>query len=207
MKDTRTPQRIAGAILAGGKAQRMGGIAKGMLSAGGSLSLIERLVVHLMHAGVGEIIIVANDDRPYTRIGCAIVPDGRINAGPLAGIEAALGYFADRYEAVLCVPCDMPSLSWKEMAVLSAAFADTGGPIVFAQTEDGARHPLCAVVRVSLLDEISAALDRGEFAVSDAWSQLGGFALRFDNPGAFVNLNSPGDVDAWLAGRPNGKAR
>jgi molybdopterin-guanine dinucleotide biosynthesis protein A len=171
------------------------------------LSLIERLVVHLMRAGVGEIIIVANDDRPYTRIGCAIVPDGRIEAGPLAGIEAALGHFVGRYEAVLCLPCDMPSLTWKEMSALITAFVDTRGPVVFAETEDGARHPLCAVVRVDLLAEISAALDRAEFAVSDVWSQLGGFGLHFDSPNAFVNLNSPGDVDAWLAGRPNGKAR
>jgi molybdopterin-guanine dinucleotide biosynthesis protein A len=207
MKETRTTPRIAGAILAGGKAQRMGGIAKGMLPAGGSLSLIERLAVHLLRAGVEEIILVANDDRPYTRIGCAIVPDGRIDAGPLAGIEAALGYFADRYDAVLCLPCDMPSLSWKEMSALLAAFADTGGPIIFAETEDGARHPLCAVVRIDLLDGIAAALDRGELAVRDLWSQLGGFAVHFDNPNAFVNLNSPGDLDAWLAGRPNGAAR
>ncbi|MCL5281913.1 MAG: molybdenum cofactor guanylyltransferase [Planctomycetes bacterium] len=233
MKDTRTTQRIAGAILAGGKAQRMGGIPKGMLgvptaegdphrdesrggtqfgvggpfSAGGSLSLIERLVMHLMRAGVQEIIIVANEGHPYTRIGCAIVPDGRIEAGPLAGIEAALGYFAGRYDAVLCLPCDMPSLSWKEVSALMAALADTGGPVVFAETEDGARHPLCAVVRVDLRDGISAALDHAQFAVGDVWSQLGGFALRFDNPNAFVNLNSPGDVDAWLAGRPDGKAR
>jgi molybdopterin-guanine dinucleotide biosynthesis protein A len=207
MKETRTTPRIAGAILAGGKAQRMGGIAKGMLSAGGSLSLIERLVVHVMRSGVEEIIIVANDECPYTCIGCAIVPDGRIEAGPLAGIEAALGYFAGRYDAVLCLPCDMPSLTWKEMSALIAAFADTGGPVTFAQTEDGARHALCAVVRIDLLDGISAALDRAEFAVSDVWSQLGGFALCFDNPMAFVNLNSPGDMDAWLAGRPNGRAR
>jgi len=207
MKDTRTTLRIAGAILAGGKAQRMGGIAKGMLPLGGSLSLIERLVVHLMRAGVEEIIIVANDDRPYTRIGCAIVPDGRMDAGPLAGIEAALGYFAGRYEAVLCLPCDMPSLSWREMSALLATFVDTGGPVIFAETEDGARHPLCAVVRVDLLDGISAALDQGERAVSDVWPQLGGFAVHFDDPNAFINLNSPGDLDAWLAGRPNGRSR
>jgi molybdopterin-guanine dinucleotide biosynthesis protein A len=207
MKDMRMTQRIAGAILAGGKAQRMGGIAKGMLPAGESLSLIERLVVHLMRAGVDEMIIVANDDRPYTRIGCAIVPDGRIDAGPLAGIEAALGYFADRYEAVLCLPCDMPSLSWEEISALIAAYVDTGGPVVFAQTEDSARHPLCAVVRADLRDEIAAPLDRGERAVGALWQQLGGFPVHFDDPNTFVNLNSPGDLDAWLAGRSNGKVR
>ena len=207
MTNSTIPYRIAGAILAGGKARRLGGIAKGMLPAGGHLSLIERLVVHMMRSGVDEIIIAANDGRPYTRIGCAVVPDQRTDAGPLAGVEAALGHFAGRCDAVLCLPCDLPSVSWKEMSALLATFVDTGGPVIFAETEDGARHPLCAVVRVDLLDGISAALDQGERAVSDVWPQLGGFAVHFDDPNAFINLNSPGDLDAWLAGRPNGRSR
>lgn len=207
MKDVRTTYRIAGAILAGGKARRMGGIVKGMLPIGGHLSLIERLVVHLMRSGVDEIVIAANEERPYVRIGCAVVPDQRTDAGPLAGIEAALRHFAGRYDAVLCLPCDLPSLSWKEMAALLAAFRRTGGPVVFAQTEDAARHPLCAVVHVDLLHQVSAALDRGESAVQELWLQVGGTAVHFDNPNAFINLNSPDDVDAWLAGKPHGRRR
>ncbi len=161
MTNSTIPLPIAGAILAGGKARRMGGIAKGMLSANGHLSLIERLVVHMMRSGVDEIIIAANDERPYTRIGCAVIPDRRTDAGPLAGIEAALNYFMGRYDAVRCLPCDLPSVSWKEMSALLATFARTGGPVVFAQTEGSARHPLCAVVHTDLLDRVSAALDRG----------------------------------------------
>ncbi len=207
MTNPTLPYGMAGAILAGGKARRMGGIAKGMLSANGHLSLIERLVVHMMRSGVDEIIIAANDERPYTRIGCVVVPDQRIDAGPLAGIEAALGYFAGRYDAVLCLPCDLPSVSWKEMSALLGAFARTGGPVVFAQTESSADHPLCAVVHVDLLDEICAALDEGQSAVHDLWLQVGGTAVHFDNANALANLNSPEDVETWLAGRPNGRRR
>jgi len=205
MKDTRMTYRIAGAILAGGKARRMGGIVKGMLPIGGRVSLIERLMVHMMRSGVKETVIAANDERPYIRIGCAMVPDRRADAGPLAGIEAALQYFAGRYDAVLCLPCDLPALSWKEMSALVTAFAGTGGPVVFAQTEDAESHPLCAVVRTDLLDKVSAALDRDERGVHDLWLQLEGTAVPFDNPNAFVNLNSPDDLDAWLAGSPNGR--
>jgi molybdopterin-guanine dinucleotide biosynthesis protein A len=207
MKDTRMTHRIAGAILAGGKARRMGGIAKGMLRANGHLSLIERLVVHMMRSGVDEIIIAANDERPYTRIGCAVVPDQRTDAGPLAGIEAALQYFAGRYDAVLCLPCDLPSVSWKEMSALISAFADGSGPVVFARTQDSESHPLCAVVQTDVLDRISAALDQDERGVHDLWRQLESTAVHFDNPKAFVNLNSLDDVDAWLAGSPNGRHR
>jgi molybdopterin-guanine dinucleotide biosynthesis protein A len=153
---------------------------------------------------VDEIIIAANEERPYLRIGCAVVPDRRTDAGPLAGIEAALGYFAGRYDAVLCLPCDLPALSWREMSALTAAFTRTGGPVVFAETEGLAKHPLCAVVHTDLLDRVSAALDRGESAVHDLWLQVGGTPIFFENSSAFANLNSPADVEAWRAGRYHG---
>ncbi len=194
-----TKCRVAGAILAGGHARRMGGMPKGTIRADGQRSLIERLVVHMLRCGVEEVIIVANDERPYAHLGCAIVPDQRVNAGPLAGIEAALAHFAGTHEAVLCLPCDLPALSSKDMAALVNAFAAQGGPVVFAETEYAARHPLCAVVRTDLLAEISAALDRGVCAVGPVWAELGGTAVPFDNPESFTNLNSPGDLEAWLA--------
>jgi molybdopterin-guanine dinucleotide biosynthesis protein A len=207
MKDTRTTPRIAGAILAGGKARRMGGIPKGMLHTAGRLSLVERLVVHMMRCGMDEIVIAASDARPYTRVGCAVVPDRRTDAGPLAGIEAALLHCAGRYDAVLCLPCDLPALSWKEISALVTAFADTKGSLVFAQTQGSENHPLCAVVPTNMLDRVSAALDRDERGVHNLWLQLEGIAVPFDNPNAFANLNSPDDLEAWLAGSPHGKRR
>jgi len=187
MKDPLMTHRIAGAILAGGNASRMGGI--------------ERLVVHMLRCGIERIAIVANDGRPYAHIGCTVIPDKRRGAGPLAGIEAALAHFADQCDAVLCLPCDMPALSAKEISALLSAFTAGGEPVTFAETDGSARHPLCAVVGTDLLDDVSAALDRGELGVGDLWSQLGGSPVHFDDPDAFINLNSAGDVDAWLAGK------
>jgi molybdopterin-guanine dinucleotide biosynthesis protein A len=207
MKEPLTTYRIAGAILAGGNASRMGGVAKGMLRAGGDLSLVERLIVHVVRCGVEQVIIVANDSRPYAHVGCAVIPDKRLGAGPLAGIEAALTHFADEYDAVLCLPCDLPALSSKEISVLLSAFAAGGGPVTFAQTKGSVRHPLCAVVRTDVLDEVSAALGRGELGVGDLWSRLGGSPVHFDNPDSLINLNSPGDLDAWLAGKSNDARR
>ena len=203
MKHSLTTHRIAGAILAGGSASRMGGIAKGAIRAGGDLSLVERLVVHTMRCGIEQIVIVANDNRPYAHVGCPVIPDKRLDAGPLAGIEAALAHFADTCYAVLCLPCDMPAMSSKEISTLLSAFLASGGPVTFAQTDGPAKHPLCAVVRTDLLEDVSAALDRGALGVGDLWSHLGGSGVHFENPDAFVNLNSPGDLDAWLAGKSN----
>ncbi len=197
----RSSFRMAGVILAGGNARRMGGIPKGMLRAGGSLSLIERLSVHMVRAGVEEIAISANDERPYARLGCTILADGRAGTGPLAGIEAALTHFADRYDAILCVPCDLPALSSREMSILRASLEASGGPVVFAETEGPMSHPLCAAVRTNARESISTALDEGAAGVAALWQRLGGSAVRFDDPYPFVNLNSPRDVDAWVGRR------
>ncbi len=191
---------MAGVILAGGKARRMGGIPKGMLRAGGYRSIIQRLIEQMARCRLQEIIISTNDARPYAHLGYAIVPDNRVDMGPLAGIEAALEHFAGRCDAVLCLPCDVPALSSKEISTLVSAFVATGHPAVFAETEGPVRHPLCAVVRSNLLDEVSAALDRGTLATGDLWLRLGGTTVHFENSDAFLNLNSLNDRDAWLAG-------
>lgn len=200
MNDAAKEHRLAGVILAGGSARRMGGMSKGMLRAGGGLSVIERLIVHMIRAGIEEIVISANHGRPYTHLGCPVVPDKRTDAGPLAGVEAALAHFAGRYDAVLCLPCDLPALSSREMTLLMAAFGAGDRPVVFAETSGPMLHPLCAVMRTELLESISAALDKGVTGVGALWQRLGGSAVHFDDPGVFTNLNSPDDVDAWLGG-------
>lgn len=191
---------VAGAILAGGKARRMGGAPKGALRMGGGVSLIERLLEQMLLAGVGKVVISANSMRPYAHLGFTIVSDARADSGPLAGVEAALRHFGDRYDAVLCVPCDMPALSSAEMLTLMRSMAARGEPLVFAETAGPQKHPLCVVIRTDLLDSVSTTLDRGAFGASDLWLRLGGAPVHFENSDAFINLNSPDDVNAWLAG-------
>lgn len=190
---------VAGVVLAGGLAKRMGGVPKGMLRLNGHLSLIERIVIQMLGSGIKEIVIAANETSSYAHIGCPIVADSRQNAGPLAGIEAALAYFAGRYDAILCSPCDLPGLSSEEMQVLVRAFSTSRRPIVLAETNGGMKHPLCAVIRADLRDRISAALDQGMGAVDALWRKIGCDSVHFNDPQAFVNLNWPQDVDVWLA--------
>jgi molybdopterin-guanine dinucleotide biosynthesis protein A len=193
------PCDVAGAILAGGKARRMGGVPKGTLRTGSGVPLIERLLAQMSLAGVGEVVISANRMRPYADLGFTIVSDTRADSGPLAGVEAALRHFGGRYDAVLCVPSDMPALSSAEMLTLMRSLAARGERLVFAETDGPQKHPLCAVIRTDLLDSVSTALDRGAFGVSDLWRRLGGATVHFENSDTFVNLNSLDDVNAWLA--------
>ena len=65
---------IKGAILAGGRARRMGGLPKGTLRCEGTLSLVERLLVQATCSGIEEMVIVANEPRAYAHLPCKIIP-------------------------------------------------------------------------------------------------------------------------------------
>lgn len=201
MNNTKRNLQIKGAILAGGRARRMGGVPKGALLRDGRLSLVERLLIQTEDAGIDETVIVTNEPFSYAEIPCEIIPDLRRNMGPVAGIEAALNYFGAQCDAVLILPCDLPEISANEMSTLLDAFAESDAPVVFAETRDGHRHSLCAVVATDLRTGVSAAIDAGTLRVGTLWVRLGGTGVVFDNVDAFTNLNSVIDVSAWRAGK------
>jgi molybdopterin-guanine dinucleotide biosynthesis protein A len=177
----------------------MAGLPKGTLRCDGALPLVARLLIQATSSGVEEIVIVANEPRTYANVLCKIIPDRRINMGPVAGIEAALYHFAERCDAVLILPCDLPEISSNEIAALLSVFENTGAPVIFAETVDGRKHPLCAVISADLRADVSAAIDSGTLCASDLWAQLGGIGVVFNKVDAFTNLNSPTDVDVWRA--------
>jgi len=196
--------RLGGAILAGGKATRLGGAAKGLLQVGGcecernkGFSIIEKLIQALLQAGVEEVVILANDRRMYGSFGCEVVPDLRPGLGPLGGIEAALAYFAGRLDATVVLPCDVPGISAKEVKALTTAYAQGLERVVFARTGSSFCHPLCAVVHNGILSELSAAIDRGQRTVRDFWSTVGSAEAPFADANVFANINTPSDLQRW----------
>ena len=108
------PLKILAAILAGGLATRLDGIAKGLLPTPQG-TIIERLIAELATAGVNDTIIVANDPQPYAALGKTIIGDLRPRVGPLGGIEAALAHAGEAYDAVLLLPCDLPKIAATEI--------------------------------------------------------------------------------------------
>jgi len=186
--------RICAAILAGGKARRMGRIPKGILKTSDGTCIVQRLIIELQQAGAEEIVIVANNPIPYRPFGTQIIPDMRRDIGPMGGIEAGLRYFAGRCDAVLFMPCDLPAITATEISRLVEASRTTDSPITFAMTRDFVKHPLCAIVHTDLSPNICAAIDSGVRSPGSLWSQLGARTICFDNANAFINLNSPGDL-------------
>lgn len=196
MKPTETG-RLCGAILAGGRATRLGGVAKGLLKVQDGMSILDRLIQELNRAGVEDVVILSNDMSRYESFGYPVVRDLRMGVGPMGGIEAGLHYIANRYEALVLLPCDIPEITAGEIRALLASYAPRREGVVFARMGGSICQPLCAIVHNALLRDISAAIDRGDRGVGRLWSSLGGVAVDFDDPGPFLNINTPDDLRAW----------
>jgi len=211
MTSSRSTGKIGAAILAGGKATRMGGVAKGRIEAASGVAIVQRSIRQFDLAGVDDVIIVSSDAAAYQEYGRPVIPDVRPGMGPLGGIEAALRYFAGRcdtdvhnlqcaskvYDAVIFVPCDLPRINAGELRKLLDAFDPAADRVVYARTGVFFDHPLCSVVHNALLPEIEAAIDRGDRAVGKLWRSVGGRAVCFEDDTAFVNLNTLEDLNAW----------
>lgn len=192
-------ERVAGAILAGGQATRLGGMDKGLLQLDSGQTLIEHLADQMRRAGVTDIILCANEPGRYERVGLTVVADVHPGVGPLGGIEAALAYWTGRAQSVLFCPCDLPGMSAREFTTLIRAFADRPESleVVYAQTSVFFWHPLCAVVHNEALDAVRQAVAAGTGSVRRLWRRLGALGVAFDDPAPFFNLNTPEDLAQW----------
>lgn len=196
---------ITGVVLAGGRARRMGGEDKGLITLAG-----EAMVVHAikgLEPQVGALLINANRNREnYAELGrCEVVADADdCFAGPLAGMASAMQRAATRY--ILTVPCDSPLLAPDLAERLFGALVAEDAEISVAH--DGARmQPVFALLDCALRDSIEDYLKTGGRKI-DAWyaSRRVARAGFEDNPEMFLNINTPADRNL-LEQRMNGAGR
>lgn len=183
MKDT-----FAAAILAGGKATRFSGIAKGNIKLKNDVTIIQRLINELSRAECSEIIIVANDSSPYISYGIEVIPDLQKELGPIGGIETALTYYLNKYAATIFLPCDLPAITAFEIEQLKNFYLNTNAKAVYAKTKIA--HPLCTVVNNSLAGEISELIKIGERKMLNIWEKLDVETVCFENEHSFANINT-----------------
>ncbi|MFC6838844.1 molybdenum cofactor guanylyltransferase [Xanthomonas theicola] len=184
-------------ILAGGRAQRLGGRDKAWLERDGQ-PLVQRLAQALAPV-VAAVLVSANRDLPrYAAAGLHALPD-RLRAapgaarslGPIAGLEALAAACTTPW--LLTLPVDLRQLP----PALPAMLIDAGGAGngAYAEDEDGAQ-PLVALYRVAALRApLAAALAAGRHAPRALQQRLGLACLRL--PGVTLgNLNTPQDLHA-----------
>jgi len=177
---------LTGMILAGGEGRRMGGRDKGLEPFAG-LPLVGHVVKRL-EGQVAELLINANRNADaYHFFADRVIADEETGfKGPLMGIYSGLR--AAKTPWLLVTPCDSPALPDDLVARMVAGIGDHDIAVAF----DGERlHPVVALLRTSLADDLAATLAEGERKIDrwyarHAWCKVD----MSDCPDAFANLNT-----------------
>ena len=197
------PGKVAGtaaAILAGGRAQRMGGALKGLLEVGGRAIMLREVAALAQVAS--EVLVVAGDLDPF-RAALAGAPvswvaDREPGLGPLAGLDAA--FAATTAGELLVVGCDLPFLDVRLLERVRDAAPDADAVV---PRVNGRPQPLHARYARRIADRVAARLARGTLALVDllgeldvAW--LDEAELRAIDPAlvGFTNVNTPAELEA-----------
>lgn len=183
-------------LLAGGRSRRMGVCKAGLILDG--QTMLERTLLQL--SGFEKVLLSANDPSLACGLPVTTVPDRFPGCGPLGGLHAALS--RTEKQALFCVPCDLPYFTKALPRLLLEAMPDDVQALL-CRDSTGRLHPLCGLYRKTCLPHLTAQLEAGRYRVLDA---LDGLSWQcFDTAGllpdtVFLNMNTPGDYRAVLAG-------
>lgn len=180
---------LTGLILAGGRAERMGGRDKGLLLLHGQP--LVSYAIRQLRPQVGELLISANRHlAEYQVLGWPVVSDSIGEFfGPLAGMLAGLEAAGTSY--VLSAPCDSPLLPANYADRMYTALLDASAEISVAW--DGRRlQPVFALLKTELRDSLRNYLAAGERKIDRWFAQHRLVQADFaDTPAMFRNINTP----------------
>jgi molybdopterin-guanine dinucleotide biosynthesis protein A len=186
-----------GAILAGGRSRRLGGLNKaGIVLQPGGGSILDRQLTRLARV-VDRTIIIASDAERFEGAGVPVIPDLVPDGGALGALYTAVQ--ASETERSLVVACDMPFLNESLLAHL----VNVGGSVDIAipRTKRG-YEPLCATYSRRSARELRRLLDERRLRLSDV-ARLPGLDIRVIGRDElepfgpeellFFNVNTPDD--------------
>ena len=192
-----------GALVAGGRATRLGGVAKGLLRVDGEPLAARAL--RLYRALFEDALVVANDPAPYAALGARVVADVIAGKGAPGGVHAALA--AARTEWVFTAGCDMPFLSAEGIALLAARRAGHDAVLV---RFGGRLEPLHALWSRACLPAFERALRAGDASLQELSRLVNAAVIEepewrtIDPDGrAFANANTPDDLVRLGLARPD----
>jgi molybdopterin-guanine dinucleotide biosynthesis protein A len=203
MSDRQQATGVSAAILAGGRARRLGGRDKASLVVGG-VSVLEHQVRVLTEV-TDRVVIVGGRGETCQASGLRLVADVWPDAGPLGGIYTAL--LETACDRVLIVACDMPFLHPAFLNYLVAC--SPGVDAVVPRGLDGL-HPLCAVYSRAATAAVRGRLESGRRKVADLLDDLrvrevGPEEMAAHDPDGLLlfNVNTPKDYQrARMRRRP-----
>ncbi len=196
---------IAGVVLAGGLARRMGGGDKTLKTIGGRPMLA--MVIERIAPQVSALAINANGDPArFTAFDLPVIADtiGGF-AGPLAGILAGMVWARANHPGcryLASVAGDTPFFPADLVAKLAAGCGEAEDTIALAASANGV-HPVFGLWPVALADDLEDFLTKGDtrkiLAFTDAYVRrnvpFDDIELAGDEPvDPFFNINAPQDV-------------
>ena len=191
-----TIKDITGLILAGGRAQRMGGIDKGLILFHDK-PLIESAIAKLKPQ-VQTIVINANRNiTKYAGYGYPVIMDETPDfSGPLAGFS--VGLKACKTPFLLTAPCDSPLLPNNLAELLSAEMERGDFELIYASSKeaDGKvwAQPVFCLMRANLQDSLASFLLKGDLKIDRWFKELRSSTVIFDDPQVFANVNTPEEL-------------
>ncbi|GGK25918.1 molybdenum cofactor guanylyltransferase MobA [Aliivibrio fischeri] len=187
------PKQTSWVILAGGQARRMGGKDKGFV-----LFQDKPLIEHALEtltSQTDQIAINANRSiEEYSRYAVTFPDQFSEYPGPLAGMHSGLVNMNSDW--VGFIPCDSPNLPSNLVSLLcNAVKKDTD--IVVAH--DGEyMQPVVTLMHKRIIPKIDAFLTRGDRKIILLYKECNTvFADFSDYPNAFINLNSPQELEQF----------
>jgi len=188
---------IAGVVLAGGRATRMGEQDKGLI-----LFKNRPLISYALEALSSvchHTYINANRNIPtYDDFGLVVICDQTQSfEGPLAGILTTLIHI--NAEILVVMPCDTPFFKAEHLQGLLNARAEHNADIAIAF--DGVQlHPLFLVLKTSLTNNLQDYLASGQRKVANWLKPLNSVYVDFSHePDIFTNINTSNELAALEA--------
>ena len=173
-------------MLAGGRSSRMGAD-KALLQVHGQSQLT--WTADLLAPFCQEVLASVRIDQleSLAPSNLQLIPDQLEDAGPLAGILAALELRPGN--GWLVVACDMP---WLDVTTLEQLVAnrDCSKPATAFITNKGP-EPLCTIWEPGVLETLSNAMHKGRRSPRRILEQLSIQQLIPENPGALLSINTP----------------
>lgn len=184
--------KLAGVVLCGGASRRMG-VAKTAIRVDGRL-LVERVAEKL--ASIADPVLIAAGGRQLPDLPFERIADARRDAGPLAGIVAALRA-TDRPLAV--VAGDMTNVDPSLLRFL--ADLQDGDLDAVVPVDDHGLQPLHAVYAPSALTALESALNGDDLSLRSALGRLRVRTVEREEWGIVepsgrfaANVNTPADL-------------
>ena len=193
---------ITGLVLAGGRGSRMGGVDKGLQKHAGVPLALHALM--RLEPQVGHMMINANRNLgAYESFGVPVWPDATSDfPGPLAGFLAGLERCETPY--LVTVPCDSPNFPTDLVERLAQALQAEDADMAMAVTDgaDGRQvQPVFCLLKASLMESLVRFVQSGQRKI-DRWTAEHRCAeVLFPEAQAFINANTPQELQALQARR------